>query len=176
MSKAVLISIRPEWADRICYCGKTLEIRKTRPKLDTPFKCYINKTGKRDRHGVVGEFICDEVTRLTHVGSSRDDVRLVVEEDDGRIFDPEYIDLYYNSMLQSRQIEDYLHGGDGYAWHISKLVLYKYPKELSEFKPWSRECKYAELGLAIPNCNDCNGCKVERAPQSWCYVEEMQDG
>lgn len=46
MSKAVLISIRPEWADRICYCGKTMEIRKTRPTIQPPFKCYINKTGK----------------------------------------------------------------------------------------------------------------------------------
>lgn len=41
MSKAVLISIRPEWCAKIANGGKTIEIRKTSPKLDTPFKCYI---------------------------------------------------------------------------------------------------------------------------------------
>ena len=41
MSKAVLISIRPKWVERIANGEKTIEVRKTRPKLETPFKCYI---------------------------------------------------------------------------------------------------------------------------------------
>lgn len=41
MSKAVLISIRPEWCEKIISGEKTIEVRKTRPKMDTPFKCYI---------------------------------------------------------------------------------------------------------------------------------------
>ena len=41
MSKAVLISIRQEWCERIINGQKTIEVRKTRPKMDTPFKCYI---------------------------------------------------------------------------------------------------------------------------------------
>lgn len=41
MSKAVLISIRPEWCEKIINGKKTVEVRKTRPKMDTPFKCYI---------------------------------------------------------------------------------------------------------------------------------------
>lgn len=41
MSKAVLISIRPKWVEKIVSGEKTIEVRKTRPKLDTPFKCYI---------------------------------------------------------------------------------------------------------------------------------------
>lgn len=41
MSKAVLISIRPKWVEKIANGEKTIEIRKNRPKLATPFKCYI---------------------------------------------------------------------------------------------------------------------------------------
>ena len=39
--KSVLISIQPKWVNKIVSGEKTLEVRKTRPKLETPFKCYI---------------------------------------------------------------------------------------------------------------------------------------
>ena len=48
MSKAVLISIRPQWCEKIVLGEKTIEVRKTRPKMETPFKCYIYCT--RDGH------------------------------------------------------------------------------------------------------------------------------
>ena len=41
MNKAVLLSIRPEWCNKILSGEKTVEIRRTRPKLETPFKAYI---------------------------------------------------------------------------------------------------------------------------------------
>lgn len=44
MTRAVLISIRPGWTELIACGDKTLEIRKTRPNLGTPFKCYIYET------------------------------------------------------------------------------------------------------------------------------------
>ncbi len=39
--KAVMLSIRPKWCDRIATGEKTIEIRKSKPKLEPPFKCYI---------------------------------------------------------------------------------------------------------------------------------------
>ena len=39
--KSILISIRPKWCDLIASGEKTIEVRKTRPHLETPFKCYI---------------------------------------------------------------------------------------------------------------------------------------
>ena len=39
--KSVLISINPKWCELIANGEKTLEVRKTRPKIKTPFKCYI---------------------------------------------------------------------------------------------------------------------------------------
>lgn len=49
MSKAVLISIRPKWCEKIARGEKTIEVRKNRPKLETPFKCYIYCTKAKDR-------------------------------------------------------------------------------------------------------------------------------
>lgn len=74
--KAVLISIRPKWCEKIVTGEKTIEVRKTRPKLETPFKCYIYCTLPRYPHEdfiekdypkpqfygggkVIGEFVCD---------------------------------------------------------------------------------------------------------------------
>lgn len=39
--KSVLISIQPKWVEKIASGKKTIEVRKTRPKIETPFKCYI---------------------------------------------------------------------------------------------------------------------------------------
>lgn len=48
MNKSVLISIRPRWIEKIARGEKTIEVRKTRPKLDPPFKCYIYCTHSTD--------------------------------------------------------------------------------------------------------------------------------
>ena len=52
MSRAVLISIRPEWCEKIVGGEKTIEVRKTRPKLETPFKVYIYCTDGFGRNTV----------------------------------------------------------------------------------------------------------------------------
>ena len=78
--RAIILSIRPEWADKILTGEKTMEVRKTRPRLETPFKCYIYATKCRDKigwlrirpgHGwqridgmVIAEFVCDEIKRV----------------------------------------------------------------------------------------------------------------
>lgn len=53
MSKAVMISIRPKWCEKICNGEKTIEVRKTRPKLETPFKCYIYCTQASVRYQAI---------------------------------------------------------------------------------------------------------------------------
>lgn len=77
MSKAVMISIRPKWCEKIVSGEKTIEVRKTRPKLETPFKCYIYRTKGTVPHiindkwvqmevggTIIGEFICDRIYEL----------------------------------------------------------------------------------------------------------------
>ena len=177
MAKVVLISIRPEWVEKILSGEKTLEVRKDRPKLETPFKCYIYCTnsgvamGMWGKHGkVVGEFVCDKITWLNHVGfSGLPGIRLVAMRGmctiDGS-FD------FSESCLTTPQIEKYLGGKDGYAWHISKLEIYDTPKKLSKF--------LRPLEICIGKVCDESGCAyyenghIKRPPQSWCYVEELK--
>lgn len=45
--KAILISVRPEWVEKILNGEKTIEIRKTMPKCELPIKCYIYCTKPR---------------------------------------------------------------------------------------------------------------------------------
>ena len=70
-----------------------------------------------------------------------------------------------------------------YAWHISDLVIYDEPKELSEF--YTECCPYLHSKTCCNNelCayqeynehGDIEPCvkEVKRPPQSWCYVDKI---
>ena len=49
--KAVLMSIQPQYVEKIISGKKTIEVRKTCPKLETPFKCYIYCTKGQELWG-----------------------------------------------------------------------------------------------------------------------------
>ena len=171
MSKAVMISIQPHWCEMIANGEKTIEIRKTRLKLETPFKCYIYCTkprfehedffalvGKQGFYGggkVIGEFVCDKVYELAPLNHAPDDAE-------------------QQACMSREEIVQYLKGR-GWGWHISDLKIYDKPKEISEFKKHIRECYFDNLGMATPKCSECTKCNLMRPPQSWNYVEEIRD-
>ena len=173
MSKAVLISIRPEWVKKILDGEKTLEVRKNRPNMETPFKVYIYCTAGNLSYEVssglfcnisggrlvVGEFTCNTVTNLFS------NSRFWLNEDD-----------VLQTCLSAAEIRKYADGANGlYGWHISDLVIYDKPKELCEFKGL---CKIEADCGCCPYYNytkmDCDGRTIKRPPQSWCYVEELK--
>ena len=192
MARAVLISIHPEWVNRIISGEKNVEIRKTRPNLGTPFKCYIYETqGKSDtpwidedghmifrgRGKIVAEFTCDRINRITHVGysgSGKKPVLRAYKADNPIELEPNFD--FSATCMSTERIEQYLGGGDGYAWHIPKLEIYDTPKPLSAFKGL---CKIEVDCGCCPYYNytkmDCDGRAIKRPPQSWCYVEELND-
>lgn len=45
--KAVMLSIQPKWCELIASGKKTIEVRKTAPQLQMPFKCYIYETKRK---------------------------------------------------------------------------------------------------------------------------------
>lgn len=49
--KAILISTPPEACEAIASGKKTIEVRKTRPKIEMPVKCYIYMT--KSGNGVI---------------------------------------------------------------------------------------------------------------------------
>ena len=180
MSKAVLISIRPKWCEKIANGEKTIEVRKTKPKLETPFKCYIYCTLPKYPHEdfiatdyprpqfygggkVIGEFTCDAITRVNICG---------FWDDSGKQLD----NRLKETCLTAEEFCDYLGENVGYGWHIFDLRIYDTPKELSEFKTL---CRVDADCCACPYYNytkmDCDGRVIGRPPQSWCYVEAMKD-
>ena len=187
MSKAVLISIRPKWVEKIANGEKTIEVRKTKPKLDTPFKCYIyctlqgcneffrvdlgrdvakwNRGKWADRKGkVIGEFTCDRIFSIN-------------------VFDNGSIQNWLfehmeRSCLTYEELADYIgNGKTGYGWHISDLLIYDQLRELSEFQRATDPCDscHAEYTWECTDCKKIGG-NIKRPPQSWCYVEATKDG
>ena len=182
MSKAVMLSIRPKWVEKIANGEKTIEVRKTKPKLDTPFKCYIyctlqgcneffrvdlgrdvakwNRGKWADRKGnVIGEFICDRIYELAPLNHAPDDVEK-------------------QACLTREEIVNYLKG-TGYGWHIVDLRIYDQPPELTEFRrAWPNSWYCESCVMHWENNGTCGNerLQIKRAPQSWCYVEAMDNG
>lgn len=181
--KSIIISIQPKWCAKIESGAKTIEVRKTRPKIETPFKCYIYCTfpqkpvydiwinrGTENRFlgngKVIGEFVCNNIEKFV-VGSLACD------------------DVEKQACLSYKEICDYFYGENydntvriGYGWHISELKIYDKPKELGEFKkPCAADenCYLCEKSGFTPDMLlDCFNF-LTRPPQSWCYVEELED-
>lgn len=178
MSKAVMLSIRPKWVEKIANGEKTIEVRKTRPKLEMPFKCYIYCT--RDKHlafmqnqtgtnliacmnaetaipvggflgngKVIGEFTCDQI-----IDAWWDYVpdAITREVTGGNL---EALD---GTGMTDEELFSYVGDsmrGHCYGWHISDLRIYDAPKKLGEF--W-RDClEYSELSTNCWSCENVCG-------------------
>ena len=225
--KSVMISIKPKWCELIANGKKTVEVRKTRPKLETPFKCYIYCTdgevlaypcfnnphfhfmranngtlvGRRmtakereeaehtfTNKKVIGEFVCDWINEYTAEFTDNDcyeDIRQVWENEDytyekdkefaivasNEDEDPNNCFLCNASCLSFEDIKKYIgvnfHEIPVYGWHISDLVIYDKPRELSKF----RKPLLCHRGIQKDDCVGCFDCEIKRPPQSLCYCE-----
>lgn len=197
--KAVLISIQPQYCELIARGKKTIEVRKTRPKIETPFKCYIYMTATKERckfweyitayqnskgevlngsQKVIGEFVCDRITccQAYYGDSGEKHLTNLFGVDTSK------------TCLSWNEIFDYIIGKEkkdatGWLWHISDLKIYDKPKELREF------CAYCKKETEDAD-EDCKGCSyvfkgtttgeiycdrvILRPPQSWQFVEELE--
>lgn len=171
--RAVLLSIKPKYCELIASGKKTVEVRKTRPKILTPFKGYIYCTKPKMITKYVfkpedyPEYMRPEKTIFCKIpdasspfcspvnGNSKVIGEFVCEHISMNIKGynqdgvPAYWTLLNGSCLTADELDDYGKWKMLYGLHISNLKIYDKPKELSEF------------GL-------------KRPPQSWCYVEDKQ--
>ena len=184
MSKAVMLSIRPNWCEKIANGEKTIEVRKTRPKLNPPFKCYIYCTLPKYPHEdfiatdyprpqfygggkVIGEFVCDCVTPLYNV--CMDDWKRLA----GGLHNIEK-ELVNQACLTEANLHTYAGGKNCFAWHISDLRIYDQPRELTAFRRACKNSWYCEsCAMYWENNGTCGNesLQIKRPPQSWCYVE-----
>ena len=186
---SILISINPKWCELIANGNKTIEVRKTRPKIETPFNCYIYCTRNArdlDKLQVLNEQRRQEYRGLTAVCAN------LAERPDyhycgnGKVigeFVCDCITPLYNvctddwsllrgglheiekqlvgmACLTEEELHEYANGKYCFAWHISDIKIYGKPKEL---------CDFHHCGV-----NYHFNPAVTRPPQSWCYVENAE--
>ena len=170
INKAVLLSVQPKWCELIASNRKSLELRKSKPNLPTPFKCYIYQTKfrwlykilrgiklfdladrlQRGRGKVIGEFVCDHI--LGHCEMANADIAERL------------------SCVRRENILQYSGGKEVFGWHISDLKIYDESKELD----WFRKPGGCWPLPGSVKCFACHECEIKRPPQSWCYVAPQQ--
>lgn len=180
--KSIIISIKLKWCKLIASGKKTVEVRKSRPKIETPFKCYIYCTKdntdinpkkiwwRKDNTGfehilngkVIGEFVCNHIDEITIVNTAVMEYICV----NGKA----NMTITSDTCLDIGALSKYADGKQLYGWHISDLVIYDKPKKLSEF----RKPLNCHRGIQNDNCVGCWDCEIKRPPQSWCYCEEVE--
>ena len=186
-----MISIQSKWCDLIASGRKKIEVRKTAPKIDTPFKCYIYHTVTRNAgvgfnhwcdcwqlpNGdfvnaggkVVGEFLCNKIDTYGF-----GDMAIPTPAFDGDPSCQEFGDGYFITCGELKQAcltyEELCAYGKGkilYGFHISDLVIYDTPKELLEFKRPS--CEKPES--ACHYCKHCVNVGSYYYPEYECDIE-----
>lgn len=191
---SIMQSIKPFHCGNIAAGKKTIEVRKTRPKLKPPFKVYIYQTWHKgvydilpellkNQRKVIGEYICDDIVELEYD-----------EFEECYMFKNCYCGYTLDEILSASCLSydafcKYGNRKPIYLWHITNLKIYDEPKELSEFYTICNkddldqcgDCKYIEsYGASFP-CEDGGDwwCSVDnkkpltRPFQSWGYVYEI---
>lgn len=131
---------------------------------DADYQCLNGK--------VIGEFICDKVDKYTFSH-----------------YEAEYRVTHVEQNAMCLNQPELIHYGKGetlYGLHISDLKIYDKPRELSEFKtpPCEKSekacgnCKWL-VKVNTPDRYECecyveDGRTITRPPQSWQYVEEVE--
>lgn len=166
--KSIMISIQPQWVEKILNREKTIEIRKTMPKCELPCKVYIYCSKAKPYLYRIDD---DNNFKLTNKLRFEEDCFVkdynaqngkVVAEFTLNIVDfwqpywiPEVLHICTMSKLSCmdiNELQEYSKGERIYAWHIGNLKIYDKPKELSEFRKEldcddypcnkNRDCKY----------------------------------
>lgn len=176
MNKAVLISIQRKWCELIVNGKKTVEVRKSRPKIETPFKCYIYCSQNGISIYGDGKSYVTDYSKLLEKGAKKgfeaasgffkwngkvigEFVCNEIEElKRNTIFNAPV--LYSQSCLTRDEYFAYIGNKTAYIWYISDLKIYDKPKELCEFR---KPCIYPKM----PYCPTC--------PVGYEYISETEE-
>lgn len=198
--KSILISIKPKYCELIANNKKVVEVRKTKPKIPTPFKCFIYCTKPKEIFSIGGGLYDykDQLYRLpTGEIKFGDGFELMCDYRDqydennflnGKVIGEficmgimQPIDNYKLlsklSCVPLKELYEYSKCDQLYGWRIHNLLIYDKPKELVEFYkpcPHLKRCETCKnsINQELPFGEISIGCdrQVKIAPQSWCYV------
>lgn len=123
----ILMSIRPEWTEKIFAWEKMIEVRRTAPHIENerqfPMKVYVYETkGTKANPGagaVIGEFTCPWVHRMNVERLRRDPLL--------------YDQFREKCGMGESEVEDYVGKRDFAAWEIVSRWRYDEPVPLAAF-------------------------------------------
>lgn len=191
--KAVLLSIRPEWCKKIANLRKTVEIRKTAPNLEVPFKCYIYCTKAPKKlitifrdgeesydgeiyHGKTKFITWDDIGVSDDIDSA---MQMIIGEfvcDDIRRIGPEYCAVKEDiesaisgSCLTVPQVKDYAGWKPGRSYADLKDL---YGWHISDLKIYDRPRPLSDFTRLRATKFGYEPVEIRRPPQSWFYVED----
>ena len=189
---SILMSIRPKWCKLIESGKKKIEVRKSFPKIKTPFKVYIYMTKAKPyclefvgnglmeaRNGkIIGEFICDKIITFEKNFTPHPELGYSTYDNCGDNWiewNDEEFELE-DTCISENELKDYIGKNRfAYGFHISSLKIYDKPRELSEFYTY-KKCTSCESGYESSSCIYDEKCiipvMITRPPQSWMYAEE----
>ena len=196
--KSILISIKPEFVEKILNGEKTIEIRKTKPSCELPCKVYIYCTQarlpKQDTDCVRADHLTKPhpINKKYYLGANYGEClngKVVAEFTLNKVdefhipYEAKYLydalnsknqNILKQSCLDIEEILKYLKDKYYcYAWHIDNLKIYDKPKELSEFKHWVVDCQgWCNKNNKTENVYVLE--QVKRPPQSYMFVEEIK--
>lgn len=195
--KSILISIQPQWVEKILNREKIYEIRKTIPKewkeylrgktsvKPAPSKWYIYCTKAKkpyqDKDCVREDWltVAHPITKEFILGANYGEClngKIIAEFTLKNIsyWQPYWIpevmhicDISEKSCVSIEDLMKYCGNGIIYALHIDDLKIYDKPKELSEFSSTSKRMKGKESRFASH--------LLQRPPQSWCQVKSLEE-
>jgi predicted transcriptional regulator len=174
--KQILISIKPKWVAKILRGEKTSEIRKTAPK---EWVDYLNrKTDKPKPEPTIVNIYC---TKGDYIGylPKRYVGKVVAKFVLDKVRPDYWSNALSGSCLSYYEVKEYVKESHFFSWQISNLEIFDEPKELSEFSVTKKykscdKCPHHGYDESFERCATCEEqVPMKRAPQSWCYVEEL---
>lgn len=190
--KAVMLSLRPQWCEKIFNGSKSIEVRKSRPSIPTPFMVYVYQTKHKGGNAtvrevlnsvygggkVIGEFVCNRITCCQAYYGEGGEKHLT------NLFRDEV----KRTCLTGHEMFDYIIGkdkkeGTGWLWHITEPKLFDKPRDITEF---------ALYGKCADECSEYDFCArddeddrvrdncfkrtfLKRPPQAYCIIETNEN-
>lgn len=181
--KSVIISIRPKGCEEIASERKTIEVRKTKPKIVGKFKCYIYCTKPSKAHQTIcGCMVInmDELFRLPN-GKIKHDTSIELMSDGGEYSSDNFLNgkvigefvcddidtisvhnetLYCANNTQANKLKQMCLSIEDVKEYLGQSNL-GYNWHISDLKIYDKPRELSEFGL-------------KRPPQSWQYVESEE--
>lgn len=185
--KAVMLSLRPQWCEKIFNGEKTMEVRKTCPKLEPPFEVLVYCTMPKERWSVGHQIFYNDTLYTLPTGELKIGDALELRADwmrkynednflNGKVIGSFVCDrvrlcipfglkghllsqeVYREMCLTKEQLDKYGGLKTLYGWHITEPTLFAKPRDITEFSRYGyQEIKSNGTGYFCGNTK-CKYC------------------